>query len=210
MLKLRRPLTAMAMVSLAVSLLSSLPVSASPDGAGRAGFWKNAAQGSPSLKVCEKAVEKNPQDAIANNDLGWAYRQSGNADKAQQYLRAAIKLNAKLSQAHSNLSVVLLDQGKTDEAISEAREAVAIDANNAIFHVVLGNALEKKNDTKGAIEEYRTAVKLKADYENALYHLGQALLTNGDKTEAKAVLSQALGLDAKDDRVVALLDKLTD
>jgi Flp pilus assembly protein TadD len=208
MLKLRQLLTVTALVSMAVSSLSA--AQATPEAGGRAGWWKQAGQGAPSIKTCQKNLAKNPQDAIANNDLGWAYRQHGDLTQAEQYLRTAVKLNPRLSQAHSNLSVVLLDQSKTEEALAEAREAVAVDANNPIYHVVLGNALEKKGDTKAAIEAYRAATKLKPDYENALYHLGQALVAAGDKAEAKAVLSQALGLDPHDDRVVALLDKLAD
>lgn len=209
---MRISLTIAALVSLTVSAVSfgSAPASAGPNTSGREGFWRNATQGAPSIKTCQQAVTKNPQDAIANNDLGWAFRQNGDATQADKYLRAAIKLNPKMGQAHSNLSVVLLDQGKSDEAITEAREAIAVDGSNPIYHVVLGNALEKKGDAKAAIDEYRSAVKLKPDYENALFHLGQALYQSGDKGEAKAVLVQALGLDSKDDRVVALLDKMVD
>lgn len=191
-------------------LVTAAPSALSAPSEGREGWWKQATQGAPSIKTCQRAVAKNPQDPIANNDLGWAYRQNGNDAQAEQYLRTALKLNPKLAQGHSNLSVVLLDQNHIDDSIAEAKQAVSIDANNPVYHVVLGNALQKKGDSKAAIEEYRAATKIRPDYENAFYHLGQALLESGDKTEAKAVLSQALGLDAHDDRVVALLDKLTD
>jgi tetratricopeptide (TPR) repeat protein len=185
---------------------AAAPVNASE---GRAGSWRQASQGAPSLKVCKKLVEKNPQSAIANNDLGWAYRQNGDNLQAEKYLRVAIKLDPQMAQGHSNLSVVLADKGEVEEAQKEAAQAVAIDSSNPIYKVVLGSALAKKGDRKMAIEQYRQAIKLKPDYENALYNLGRVLNDDGQVHEAKFVLSDALNLDPKDDRVVELLDKLT-
>lgn len=194
----------------ALSILNGIAQAAPDTAGGRAGSWRTATQGSPSLKIARKAVEKNPQDAVANNDLGWAYRQHGDLTQAEAYLRQAIKIDAKLAQAHSNLSVVLLDQNKADEAKTEAAQAVAIDSQNPIYRAVLGNALAKAGDRKEAIEQYRTAIKLKPDYENALYNLGRVLKEDGQVNEAKLVLADALKYDAKDDRVLLLLDDMSD
>ncbi len=176
--------------------------------AGRQGAWHNAAQGSPSLADCERKVKASPQDASANNDLGWAYRQHGDLAQAEHYLRAAIKLKPDLPQAHSNLSVVLFDRGAFAEATAEARKAVDLDGKNPVYRVVLGNALSSGGNLKAAIQEYRTAVELKSDYENALYNLGRTLAQNGQTSEAKIILSQALRYDATDSRVLELLDHL--
>jgi protein O-GlcNAc transferase len=141
--------------------------------------------------------------------LGWAHRQNGNAVEAEKYLRKAIELNPKLAEAHSNLSVVLADAGKGEEAKTEAAQAVAIAPENAIFRVVLGNALAKVGDRKAAIEQYQAAIKQKPDYENALYNLGRVLKEDGQISEAKLALSDALKYDPKDDRVLMLLDDMT-
>lgn len=73
--------------------------------AGRSGSWHTGAQGAPSVKACRKIVEKNPNDAVAHNDLGWALRQNGDLKGAEEELLKAISLNDKLGQAHCNLSV---------------------------------------------------------------------------------------------------------
>ncbi len=202
---------------LILSLAASIaPILCSPAGAkdkkekqeGRAGSWKNGAQGSPSLDACKKRAEEHPQDAEAQNDLGWALRQNGDLKAAEAKLRESIKLNPSLGYAHSNLSVVLLDGGQKAEALTEAQKAVALDGKQAIYHSVLGNALSANGDTKGAINEYKSALMIRPDYENALYNLGRVLDLDGQQTEAKVVLSQALALDPGDDRVVKLLDQL--
>lgn len=193
----------------AAVMLSVTTAAQAKTGEGRANAWRSAAQGAPSLKAARKAVELHPNDAVANNDLGWAYRQNGDLANAEKYLREAIKLNDQLGQAHSNLSVVLLDKGSVDEAQTEAARAVAIDGSNPIYKVVLGNAFAKKGERKAAIEQYQQAIKLKPDYENALYNLGRVLSEDGQTQEAKAVLADALKLDSKDERVLQLLDNLT-
>lgn len=177
-------------------------------GEGRSSSWRKADQGAPSLAKAQAAVEKNPQDASANNDLGWAYRQNNDPDKAEQYLREAIKLKADMPQAHSNLSVVLYDKGNFAEATNEATRAVELDGASPIYHVVLGNALSKSGQLKAAIEQYQAAIKLKPDYENALYNLGRVQLEAGNANDAKFTLSEALKYDPNDDRVLKLLEKI--
>lgn len=194
----------------ATDILAKSPDAADPatGGSGRAGFWRKGVQGSPSIKQAEKAVAANPKDAIANNDLGWAYRQAGDLDKAEKYLKDAIKLKEDLAQAHSNLSVVYFDRKQTAEALTEARRAVALDPKNAVFLLVLGNALDQNGERKDAIESYKAALKLRPDYENALYHLGRVLSEDGNKSEASLILAEALKLDPDDERVMRLLDPM--
>ncbi|PWU00929.1 MAG: hypothetical protein C5B53_03415 [Candidatus Melainabacteria bacterium] len=175
---------------------------------GRAGNWRKGVQGSPDLKVCAKKAEKEPQNAEAQSDYGWALRQNGDLTEAEKYLRKAEALDSSLAYVHSNLSVVLLDQNKGEEALAQAKKAVEADGKQPIYHVVFGNALFATDNIKQAIGEYDAAVKLRPDYENGYYNLGRALKKDGQVTEAKAALSEALKLDPNDERVLKLLDEL--
>lgn len=201
-----------ALVSLAVIVLSvggAASTSAKESSQeGRAGNWKTSGQGAPAVESCRKRVSEHPQDAEAQSDLGWALRQNGDLKGAEASLRESVKLNGDLAYSRSNLSVVLLDQGQKEEALTQAQKAVTLDAKQPIYHVVLGNAMSANGDAKNAIGEYKTAIAFRPDYENAYYHLGQVLDTDGQQTEAKVVLSQALNLDPGDDRVIKLLDQL--
>lgn len=194
--------------ALLASLVCSSNAADSAPAEGRAGSWRKGAQGAPDLKAAQLKVEKNPKDAEALNDLGFALRQNGKLDEAQNYLKQALEIKPEMGSAHANLSVVYYDQSKTADALREAQAAVKTDANNAIFRVILGNALSKTGDLKGAAQEYKLAIHLQPDYENAIYHLGRVLAEDGDLNEAKYQLAKALSLDPKDERVVALLDKL--
>ncbi len=179
-----------------------------PGNAGRPASWRSAEQGAPPIEESRRQAEANPQDAVAQNDLGWALRQSGDLPGAERALRRAIKLNPNMPQARSNLAVVLADQKRPAEAVAEARQAVTLDPEQPVYHVVLGNALLGQGDAGAAIEEYRKAVAQKADYENARFHLGEALYRKGEVTAAKVELSYALKLDPNDARALELMDRI--
>ena len=196
------------LLSLALGIGGTASFAKSDDTAGRAGSWNKAAQGAPDLKAAKAKVDKNPKDAEALNDYGFALRQNGQTDEAAKFLKQAIEIKPAMGEAHANLSVVYFDQGKFQDAVAEGQKAVKANADQAIFRVVLGNALAKTGDLKGAQQEYKIAIQLKPNYENAYYNLGVALNEDGQINDAKYSLSKALELDPNDDRVVALLDKL--
>lgn len=103
-----------------------------------------------------------------------------------------------------------MDLGRKDEALNEAKKAVELDGKQPVYRVVYGNALSATGDRKEAIVQYQTALNERPDYENAFYNLGRVLFEDGQRTQAKVILSQALALDPKDDRVVQLLDQIMD
>lgn len=197
-------------LGLCLCLAGGLAARAEGDSTGRAGNWRSSGQGAPSVEASRQRVKADPKNAEAQSDLGWALRQAGDSKAAEGPLREAINLNPNLAYTHSNLSVVMMDLGRKDEALAEAKRAVELDAKQPIYRVVYGNALSATGNRKEAIAQYQSALNERPDYENAFYNLGRVLLEDGQKTQAKVILSQALALDPKDDRVVQLLDQIMD
>lgn len=198
-----------ALILSGLGLLTNAAMSAEDGGVeGRDGAWNKSGQGAPNLAKARAKFDKNPKDPIVLNDLGFALRQVEKSAEAETYLKQAIELKPDLAQAHTNLSVVYYDLKRYQDAVSEAMQAVKLDANNPIFRVVLGNALSKTGDLKGAAQEYRVAIKLKPNYENAHYNLGRVLFEDGQTTDAKFALADAINLDPKDERTLVLLDKI--
>lgn len=110
---MRSALKAGLVLTMAVSVAPLLcSVADAKDKEGREGSWKSGAQGAPDLNACKKRVNEHPQDAEAQNDLGWAWRQNSDLKQAESCLRESIRLNPNLAYSHSNLSVVLLDAGQ--------------------------------------------------------------------------------------------------
>jgi predicted Zn-dependent protease len=192
-----------------IALACTLCASSYSRQVGREGNWKKGAQDSPDLESARKLAEAQPQNAVAQNDYGWALRLHGDSAKAEGYIKTAEQLDPTLPYVHSNLSVIELDLNKPTEALGEGKKAVDLDSDQPIFRVVYGNALVATGNTKEAIVQYQAAIKQRADYENAYYNLGRALGKDGQKNEALGALSKALELDAKDDRVIKLMDEIS-
>lgn len=195
-------------VTLVLSPVLQVPSFAQKANSGRSTSWRSAAQGAPDLQAAQKLVDENPKDAVALNDLGFALRQNGRLEEAENTLKKSVEIKPDLAEALCNLSVTQLDLGKEKDAMESAQKAVQINAKQPIFRVVLGNALAKNGQLKEAVQEYKTAIQIRPDYENAHFNLGRVLFEDKQFTEAKFVLAQALNLDPKDDRVIQLLDKL--
>lgn len=203
-----RSVFAFALTGSLLSFLLPPETLAQKTNSGRSNSWRSGAQGAPDLQSAQEQVEKNPKDAIALNDLGFALRQNGRLEESEQTLKKSVEIKPELAEALCNLSVTQLDLGKSQDALENAQKAVRINAKQPIFRVVLGNAMAKNGQLKEAVQEYKTAIQLRPDYENAHFNLGRVLFEDKQFTEAKFVLAQALNLDPKDERVLQLLDKL--
>ncbi len=73
-----------------------------------------------------KAIELNPNFAIAHCNLGDIFRNLGNLQEAEISLRKAIKLNPDYALAHSNLGDIFRDLGNLQEAELCYRKAIEI------------------------------------------------------------------------------------
>lgn len=69
-----------------------------------------------ALKLAEKAVEENPESAMAYNLLGWAHVANGNLEKAEKFLQKALELDSELAAAYLNLGKLREAEGKPEEA----------------------------------------------------------------------------------------------
>jgi len=69
-----------------------------------------------AVATFRRALELDPSDAEAHNDLGNILRQLGQEEAAVACYREALRLKPHLSTAHANLGNMLAEEGKTEEA----------------------------------------------------------------------------------------------
>jgi type IV pilus assembly protein PilF len=117
-------------------------------------------------------------------------------DQQQAYVsfQKAVKLNPDNKEAYYGLGHVYATQGKFKQAEEEFREAIRIDPDYAEAHTYLGQVLVNQEQWKEAIASFRRALNnpLYATPDLARFHLGRALLHEGDPQEAMEVLEDAL------------------
>jgi tetratricopeptide (TPR) repeat protein len=108
----------------------------------------------------KKAIELDPKNAPAHNNLGNALRQKGRLDEAIAEYHKAIRLDPKFALAHDNVGIALTDKGRVDDAIAEFQKAIELDPKLATAHINFGNALRQKGRLDDAIAQWQKAIQL--------------------------------------------------
>jgi tetratricopeptide (TPR) repeat protein len=113
--------------------------------------------------------------AIADSQLGDAFRAEGPLEEAIASYRKALALRPDLPEAYSNLGSALQEAQQSAEAVTVYRQAVSLWPSDADLHFSLGEALQKNGQLEEAIASYRQAVALRPDFAEAYFNLGNAL-----------------------------------
>jgi cellulose synthase operon protein C len=117
-------------------------------GAQRASARGNYAE---AAKFLEIIVKSDPQNAIAMNDLAWAYVQAGNPQALEVAQRAAAAAPSN-SSVLDTLAMAQAASGKADEAISTLRQALRNSNGTEVVKVHLADLLMKKGSQTEARE----------------------------------------------------------
>lgn len=82
-----------------------------------------------AVKVYREAVELNPYNAVARNNLGVALSLGRNYEEAADHLLRAVEIKADYKEAWNNLGAAYLSLIRLDEAHEAADKALSLDSN---------------------------------------------------------------------------------
>ena len=118
------------------------------------------------------------------------------SDQQQAYVsfQKAVKLNPDNKEAHYGLGHIYASQGRFKLAEDAFRDAIRIDGDYAEAHTYLGQVLAHQDRWKEAITAYRQALSnpLYPTPDLARFHLGKALMHEGDPQGAMETLEDAM------------------
>ena len=155
------------------------------------GYWQN------SLIFNSYAVQANPQSATAYINLGVAFRDAKQIEKAIAAYQQAIKIDPRNLQPYLNLGNRYKDAGRQPEAISYFKKAVEIDPADAEAYFNLGDIYRESGDNSQAMSYYRLGLGLRPDFAKGYANLGlvyRALNKNED-----AIAAYKLAVELKPD-----------
>jgi tetratricopeptide (TPR) repeat protein len=146
----------------------------------------------------EDILKRQPQSAAAETMLGTILARQNNAAEARRHFERAVEIEPRSVLASNNLAWDYANNGgNLDVALQLAQTAKAGVPENASVTDTLGWVYYKKGLSSLAISTFRQAAALDASNANIQYHLGLALIQQGDKVEAKRALEQAVRLNPK-------------
>lgn len=107
-----------------------------------------------------RALELDPELAIAHTNLGNIHFRRGEEDLAVELYRKALSLDDDQPEAQYNLGYVLLDRGDAAAAVPYFERAVKADGTFADAHFYLAMAYESVGDRKRARPAWRRYLEL--------------------------------------------------
>jgi len=124
-----------------------------------------------ALELIQRAVQRRPGDAQAQQNLGALYARLGRLSDAEACFRRALAIDPNLVDANSNLGLALASQSRHGEAIACYRQALAREPRHAETWSRLGLALAREHKLDEALPCFRQAVALRPNYGEGLAFL---------------------------------------
>src|SRR5438876_1719056 len=137
----------------------------------------------------QRAIDLKPNYATAHHWLALGYATLGQFDPGIAEAKRAIELDPLSLIINADCSWIYFNGRRFDEAEAQARKTLEMDSRFFLAHYYLGATLQFKGQVAEAIPEFQTAFDLNHDLYS-LAMLGQAYARNGQKEEARTILTQ--------------------
>ena len=151
-----------------------------------------------AVELLGKAIEVDPQFAVAQYTLGTVHQSLGNLWKAHGQFRVATQLDAAYPEPYKAIGDLFFTapRRQLDQAIEAYSKALAIRPFYADAHIGLGDARAAKGEVDGAVSAYQKA--LTYNPLNAKVHMSLGKLYYSEKGlfyESVEAYKKAIDLD---------------
>jgi len=137
-------------------------------------------------------VRKSPQSGVPRNNLGRAYFNRGDVERAIEEYEAALRLNPRHAEAHNNLGAALATRNRFEEAEAEFLTALELEPGYSDAHNNLGILYGSRGNPELAIAHFQDALRVRPDFPDAHHNLGVTYLNQGRLDLAIEHLQSAL------------------
>lgn len=146
----------------------------------------------------QKALSRDPKQAVAHNALGLTLMAEGKFGDALGELQKAIQSDTLLAVAHANLAYVHAQQNRLQDAEREYREAIRLEPESAVPYNGLSAVLFSMGKYKDAVKACREAIsryQLRDRFLGLFYvQLAVAQFQEGRQEEALEAVGRAKAL----------------
>ena len=153
---------------------------------GRTRFSENDYRG--AIASFERAMALHPKYIEAENNLGLAWRELNDLDKAKIAFETAIEWQGSApsdAQPFLNLGKLYGDQHQPEKAVEYLKRAAELAPNNPTIHEELSHVYAAQPDLTRAKEELEKAIALAPNVSSLHYQLGQLYRKQGMADQAK-------------------------
>lgn len=159
-------------------------------------IWRNG-EFRDRIIFFEQTVRHAPWDSRAHNQLGLAYLERGNLEKAGKLFRRSVSL-APNPSPYGNLGILAQQQGKIEEAIQYHQKALDLLPGYSVALFNLGNLYAHQKEWDKAIQFYENAVESDPDLLQSYIEVSRLYWKLGKIKEALGAVHQGLQKDPSD------------
>ena len=160
------------------------------------GFYRNWLN-LPEDSSYPKILTEKEFEAIQFCNLGVAWYEKGDYEKAIKYYENAVRLNPDYAAAFNNLGVAYAKQGKFNLAMEYYRKATNINHNYAVAFNNIGVTFYKLSYLQKAVEYFEKAIEADAKYDRAYDYKVVTLMRKGERSKAFEFVNKIRGLKQK-------------
>jgi lipoprotein NlpI len=165
-----------------------------------------------AIQDYNEAIRLNPNDAVAYNNRGNAYRRDkGDSDHAIQDYDEAIRLNPNYADAYYNRGLAYGAKGDQDRAIQDLNEAIRLNPKDAGAYSGRGLTRFSIAQFQAAQEDFKKALELNATspYYAIWLYLARARAGQDGRTELAANVERLKFVGITEQIVSLFLEKTT-
>jgi predicted O-linked N-acetylglucosamine transferase (SPINDLY family) len=153
---------------------------------------------------CLRAIQIEPQNAVAFCNLGVVLRRRGKLAEAVDQLKRAIALKPNFFEAHLNLGTVLMALGNFEAALTEYQKTLAINAQSAEAHSNYGALLFRLERYAEAEQSLLRSISINPNLATARNNLG--LVLGATRRMPEAVKAFEIAIELKPEYVDAYVN----
>jgi tetratricopeptide (TPR) repeat protein len=157
--------------------------------------WVRGYAYADSWTLWDDTLRKNPESAVAHNNIGSNLSRQGKHREAIAHFTEALRIMPDIERTHYNLGVELALMGRTDEAMQHYRDALRIYPRDAQTLNNMGTIFVQEGRNDEAIQCWKRAVDSHPDYVGAHYNLMTAYRAIGDRESAMREYARIKDLD---------------
>lgn len=148
-------------------------------------------------KMSRRAIELDPNNPIAHDQLGVALELSGNINGiTQEAYQRAVALDPEFALAYAHLGRLLRRNGKSKESAEAYRRAIQL-ATDVPTMIMVADVLQSQQKFGDSEQLLRQALREDAKNPTALLLLGRALIARSAFAEAESVLKKSIEISPK-------------
>ncbi len=152
-----------------------------------------------ALSIASCATARSADIAAEYYNLGNAYFEMAQFEKAVSYYGKALEFNPVLSGARLNMSLALVQLKRPGEAEEMLLKLLAEDPKNVTVMTALGWALHAGGKDEAALAQYDAVIRISPENRDAVYNSGLILWKLDRKSEALERFKKLLIISPEDD-----------